>query len=175
MWHQPDQEVLRRDEVRVEYRDERAARDFQPGFERACLVARAIRAVVVLDVDAFSREAPDGQLGDGPRLVGRIVEHLNFEALARILDLADGFHEAVRDVHLVVERELNRHDRDRIERAPGLRQPILVLHVEIDQVVPVPSIHGEHDQDEEIRSECQGFGGGHVVSGVITYINDRLR
>ena len=42
------------------------------------------------------------------RLVGRVVEHLDFEQLARIVDLADRVDQPVRDVHLVVERQLDR-------------------------------------------------------------------
>ena len=73
MRHQAGQEVRRRDEVRVEDGDELAARRLQPGFERAGLVPAAIRAVVVLDVDALRGKAPDRQLGDALRLVGRVV------------------------------------------------------------------------------------------------------
>ena len=61
--------------------------------------------------------AADGELGDAARLVGRVVEHLDFEQVARIVDAADRVDQPVGDVHLVVERQLNRDDRQRIERA----------------------------------------------------------
>ena len=41
------------------------------------------------------------------RLVGRVVEHLDFEQLARIVHLADGVDQPVRDVHLVEDRQLD--------------------------------------------------------------------
>jgi hypothetical protein len=49
----PHQEVRLRQEVGVEDGDELAPRHRQPGFERAGLVAGAIDAVHVLDVDAL--------------------------------------------------------------------------------------------------------------------------
>ena len=45
------------------------------------------------------------------RLVGRIVEDLDLQQIARIVDLADGIDQPIRDVHLVEDRELDRHAR----------------------------------------------------------------
>jgi hypothetical protein len=102
--HQPREEIGRRQEVGVEDGDELASRDLEAGFERAGFEAAAIRAVVVLDVDALRCEAPDGELGDAAGLVRRVVEHLDLEQLARVLDTADSVDEPVGHVHLVVQR-----------------------------------------------------------------------
>ena len=72
----------------------------------------------VLDVDAVRRLPPDGQLGDLAGFVGRVVQHLDFEQLARVVEAADGLDQPVGDVHLVVDRQLNRDDRQRVERQP---------------------------------------------------------
>ena len=64
------------------------------------------------------RVAPHGLLGHAPRLVGRVVQDLDLEQLARIIDLADGVDQPIRDVHLVVDREL---DRDRRAASPAAR------------------------------------------------------
>ena len=56
------------------------------------------------------------------RLVGRVVEHLDLEQLARVVDAADRVDQPVGDVHLVVERQLDRDDRQRSSgagRAPA--------------------------------------------------------
>ena len=169
--HQPGQEVGGRDEVGVEDGDELAARRLQPGLERARLVPGAIGAVEVLDVDALRGEAPDRQLGDAARLVGRVVQHLDFEQLARVVDAAHRLDQAIGDVHLVVERQLDRDDRqsDRAAAAAvGLLVP--VPHVEVHEVVPVPAVNCEDDQDEEICGEREGFSGRHVRAGAIIYI-----
>ena len=61
----------------------------QPGFERARLVTGAVVAVEILDVDALRRVAPHRQLRDFPGLVGGVVQHLDFEQLARVVEAAD--------------------------------------------------------------------------------------
>ena len=41
------------------------------------------------------------------RFVGRVVEHLDFEQLARVIELRDGFDQPLDHVALVVNRELH--------------------------------------------------------------------
>ena len=110
------QEVCGRQEIGVENGDVAAAGDLQPGFERAGLVTGAVGSMEVLDVDALRRMPPDGQLRDLAGFVGRVVQNLNFEQLPRVVEAADGLNQPVGDVHLVVDRELNRDDRQRVER-----------------------------------------------------------
>ena len=150
-----------RDEVGVEDADELAARDLEPRFERAGLVAGAIRAVDVLDVDALRGVAAHRQVGDAARFVGRVVQHLDLEQLARVVDRADRVDQTLGDVHLVVERELDGDDRQRIERRTEARLFVPVAHVEVHEVIPVPSVDGEHDHDEEICGEREGFSWRH--------------
>jgi len=106
--------------------------------------------------------ATHGELRDLPGLVRRIVQHLDFEQLARIFDLADRVDQPIDDIHLVIERQLNGDDRQRVERALRHRLRVLVLHVDVHQVVPVPSIHGEDEKNEEIRGEYECFDCGHL-------------
>ena len=156
------QEVGLRNEVGVEDRDELAARDLQALVERAGLVAGAIRAVDVLDVDALHRMATHGELRDLLRLVRRIVQHLDLEQLARIFDLADSIDQPIDDIHFVVERQLDGDDRKRVERRLRHRLLALVLHVDVHQVVPVPSIDSEDEENEEISGEYECFDCGHL-------------
>ena len=120
----------------------------------------------VLDVDALRGKAADRQLRDLPGLVGRIVQHLDFEQLARILDPAHRLDQPVDDVHLVVERELDGDRRQRVEATRRHRLLVLVLHVQIHKVVAVPPVNGEDDEDEKVRREDEGFSGRHVRSGL---------
>jgi len=114
------------------------------------LVPGGVLAWGVLGVDALKRVAADSQLGDLARLVGGVVQDLDFQLLARVLDLAHGVDQTVDDVHFVVEGQLDRHDRQLVERTLGNWLFVLVLHVEIHQVIPVPSVHGQNQQDEEV-------------------------
>ena len=84
------QEIFRRNEVGVEDGDELALRRLQPFLQRARLEAFAIGAMVIGDRIAQRGIALDQALRDDlDGLVGRIVEHLDIELLARILQLAD--------------------------------------------------------------------------------------
>ena len=85
-------------------------RDFEPGVERAGLVAGAVGAVEVDDVVALVAEALDVRAHERLRLVGRVVEHLNLEAIARVVHARDRIEQARRDGGLVEERELDRDD-----------------------------------------------------------------
>ena len=123
------EEIGLRDEVGVEDRHEVAARDLQALVERAGLVAGAILAMDVLDVDALQRVPAHRELGDLPRLIGRVVQHLDLEQLARVFDLADRIEQPIDDVHLVVERQLDGDDRKLLERRLRNRLFVLVLHV----------------------------------------------
>ena len=75
------------------------------------------------------------------RFVGRVVQDLDLEKLARILDLADGVDQPIGDVHLVVDRELNRDRGQRFLHAGRDGHPPLVLHVQVNEVIPVPSVY----------------------------------
>ena len=119
--------------------------------------------------------AAHGQLGDAARLVGRVVQDLDLEQLARVVDPADRVDQPVGDVHLVVDRQLDRDDRQRRRAAAPARGSLsLLLHVQIDEVVPVPAVDGENDQDEEIRDENQRFSGRHRLGESVTGTIDHI-
>jgi hypothetical protein len=155
------QEVGGSDEVGVEDGDELAARDMEPRFEGPGLVADPVDAVQILDVEALGGEAAHGQLGDLPRLVGRIVEHLNLEPVLRVVQRADRLDQPVDDVHLVEDGELNRNDGQRVGQGQRLRNVVPVLHVQINKVVPMPAVDSQDDQDEKIGGENQRLGCSH--------------
>jgi hypothetical protein len=123
------QEVGLRDEVGVEDRDELPAGDLHGLVERPGLVAGAVGAVDVLDVQALRGVAAHGELGDLPGFVGGVVEHLDLQELPRVVDPADGVDETIDDVHLVEERQLDGHHRQGVELRPGGGHVVLVLHV----------------------------------------------
>ena len=60
---------------------------------------------------------------------------------------------------------------------------VLVLHVQVDQVVPVPPVHRQNDQDEEIRREDERFRRRHATAAretsrsdyIVAYVDSRKR
>ena len=51
------------------------------------------------------------------------------------------------------------------ERGTGLRLLVPVPHVEIDEVIAVPAVNCEDNEDEEIRNERERFSGCHRTVG----------
>jgi len=173
--HRALQEVGARDEVGVEDRDVLTLGHLHARFERAGLVAGAVGAVQITDVDALGGIAPDRLLGHRARFVGGVVEHLDLEQLPRVIHLAHRVDQPVGHVHLVVDRQLHRDDREGVHRPGRHRLLILVLHVQVHQVVPVPAVHSQNNQDEEIGGERERFEWRHEArAGVRNTINDYM-
>src|SRR5262249_16374004 len=101
-------------------------------------------------------------------------EDLDLEKLARIVDRAHGRNQPVGDVHFVVQRQLYRDDRQRVERRTRLRFLIAITQIEIDEVVTMPAVDGENDKDEEVCVERQRLCERHVPSRA-TYITVGVR
>jgi hypothetical protein len=121
--------------------------------------------VHVLDVDALRRIAAHRPFGDDRRFVGGVVEHLDLEQLPRIIDLAHGVDQAIGNIHFVVNRQLDRDERQLGEWIRRYRHLVFVLHVQIDQVIPMPSVHGENDENEEVSAQDEDFVERHKRAG----------
>ena len=96
------------------------------------------------------------------RLVGRVVEHLDLEQLLRVADGGDGLQQPVHHVHLVVERELDRHARAAVAgRGRRQRAPVAVPEVQVDHDVAVQAEDGQDDQGQEVQSKDREFEWAH--------------
>ena len=137
-------------------------RHLESGLERSRLEPAAIRAVQEGNLHSCHRMSPDRAFGDGGRFIGGVVQNLDLQELARIVQLAHGIDQPVRDVHLVVDRQLYRDTWQAFKRRVRHRMVILVLHVQVDEVVPVPPVYCENHQDEEIGRERERFERGHT-------------
>ncbi len=101
------EKICGRNKVRIENGDEFAGCRFQTFLQRAGFEAFAIVAMNVGDGDAESAVSLDAIAGDLLSLVGGIIENLDIEKFARVIELRDGLDEALDHVALVVDRELN--------------------------------------------------------------------
>ncbi len=164
------------DEVGVEDGDELASSNFEAFVEGSGLVAVAVGAVEVDDgLGRHAGEAAgvalDDLAGDLAGFVGGVVEDLDFEAVARVVDAADGFDEALDDELLVEDGEL---DGDEGELAFGepcgrLAPPggfLLIPHVEPDELVAMDSVEGEDDHDDEVGNQHRRVEGVPVVEAL---------
>jgi hypothetical protein len=111
VWHGSFQEIGRWYEVGVEDRDEVATAVLHPRGQGARLIAAAVGAVQVLHVEpapAQKRTCPPYELR---RAVGRVVENLDLQALARVVEVCHRLEEPTRHETLVEQGQLHRDAR----------------------------------------------------------------
>ena len=148
------EEIRRRDEIGIENRYEFAGGGLQPFLQRAGFEALAIVAVMVFDGEPQGAIALHQRRGKWSGVVGGIVQHLDLEQLAGILDAGDLVDEPLDDVPFVEDGQLN-GDRRQLREAPGrLAGSLLaVLEVSADDLVAMHPVNRKHGQDGEVRNQ----------------------
>ena len=96
--------------------------------------------------------------GDLDGFVGGVVEDLDLEAVARVVDAAEGVDEAVDDELLVEDGELDGDEgelalREVRGRSVGVGSLPLVAEVEPDELIAVDAVEGEDHHDDEVRHQ----------------------
>ena len=169
------QKIFGRREVGVKNGDELALGSLHslgqsPGFE-----AFAIRPVDVADRVAQRSITLDQATCDLDGLVRRIVEHLNVELLARIVELADCFKQPLDYVLFIEYRQLNGDPWEFGKTGGGFGRAILsMLVVEINQDVAMTSITSEQNQHDEIRHQQRDIEAVGVVEATKRRIEKML-
>ncbi len=133
------QEIRRRLKVRVENRDVLPGRRLEPRRKRARLEPGAVEAVPQGYVDARGGEPAHRAFCDLGGLVRRVVQHLNLQERARIVQATDRLQQRLDHIHLVVDGELDRHARMH-NQGSNARGGGPVLPVEARQMVAVPAV-----------------------------------
>ena len=87
--------------------------------------------MMVSDRVTLLRVFADQARTDNSSFVGRVVQHLDFEQRARIVDGRGGLQQPFHDVALVINGKLNRYPRQLLEFLLGLGGLVPVLQVEI--------------------------------------------
>ena len=163
------QERRLRQEVRVEDRDELALGDLEAIVERAGLIAGAVGAVDVDHVEIagrrIRRELADARAHEALGLVRRVVEDLDFEAVARVIEARDVIEDADGDRGFVEQRELHgdvrelvrvrRRDVGLLDLGEALAEPQTCPH----EVGAVEAVAREEEQHGEIYDAKRGLHG----------------
>src|ERR1035438_9424493 len=146
------EEIRRRDEIGIENGDEFACGGLQSFLQRAGFEALAIVAVMVFDGEPQSAIALHQRRGKWGGVVGGIVQHLDLEQLAGILDAGDLVDEPLDDVPFVEDGQLN-GDRRQLREASGrLAGGLLaVLEVGADHLITMHTVDRKQGQDGEVR------------------------
>ena len=168
--HEP---VARGDEVGVKDGDKLAAGGAEAGVQGTGFVAVAVFAVEVEDGlggEAFvaGGVAVYDFAGDGGGLVGGVVEELDLEAVAGVVEAAAGVDQAGDDELLVEDGELDGYEREfALGKAGGGVVPaggvVFVAEVEPDELVAMEAEEGQDDHNEEVGDEEGVVEGGELV------------
>ena len=118
---EPSQQIGLRGEVRVQNEEEISPGTPEPMGQGPGLVATSRPSAEMLDASSPSTPGGHSSRGDGGRLVRRVVEQLDLEAIARIVEGARRVDQPADDVRLVVDGQLH-GDAGQLAD-PVLRQP----------------------------------------------------
>ena len=124
-----------------------ARRGSQPFLESAGLEAGAMAAGQIVNADAAPPMSLDGSPRDSPRVVSRVVEHLDLEEPGRVVDSRGRVDQSLGDVPLVVHRKLNGDSRKRRKPARRRRNPVARAVIEEHEQHSVRSVDREAEED----------------------------
>src|ERR1700693_265729 len=143
-------QIARRNEICVENADEFAIGRFQSHRERAGLETSAIDAMNQLNVVTALAQFCRAGRGNFASIVRGVIEDLDLEQLARIIDFADRTEQSLDDVDLVKNRQLDGDLWQLLKPAGGGRSVFAMFKEKINDEIPVHTIGRQTDKDGEI-------------------------
>src|SRR5713226_4904354 len=149
------QEIRLGHKVGIEDRNQIAFRRLHAMLQRARFESRAIVAMKVMNIETGPRVSIDRRARDVDCLVGGIVQHLNLQTVARVIDLNHRLHQTLDDIHLVKERKLHGDARQFCFRELAFRLwRKLRVPPELDDLLnAIRAIDREDGQDAEINNQ----------------------
>jgi len=136
---------------------------------------RAVGAVDVHDVDPALAPVIDAAFDPIGRLVGRVVEHLDFEPGPRVVEPGTRVDQPRGDVGLVVKRKLHGNHRPGII---GSGQVVRIGHRARTKPVVTYVLHGQPQQVASIEEESgdgDGVEGSNHSNFDLRVANDEVR
>ena len=149
------QKIRLRHKVGVKNRNQISLRGLHPVLKRAGFEAGAVVAMDVMNVETLRRVSFNCSARDAHRLVRGIVEHLNLQTIARIVDLSYRLDQTLDDVHFVEERKLHGDVRQLTFRECAFRTGWkFAIAPEIgDLLDAINSIDRQNSQDREVNDQ----------------------
>jgi hypothetical protein len=87
-------------------------------------------------------------------LVGGVIEHLDIQLLARIIQLTNAVNQPLGYVALIEHRKLHRNPGQFFEMSGRFCRPLLsILVIEVDQDVAMQTVRGQQNQHNEVRNQ----------------------
>ena len=156
------------DEIGVEDQYELAFTPLEAGGEGTGFKAVTVGAPDIFDIQSVGGQALDDLAGLVAGLVLRVVEDLDFKAVARIVEVGYGIEQALDDVVFVVERQLHCDDGQVAERR-GLRGGVWVVSVKKAQkLIAVEAVYAEKADYAAISDKTENLPEFHT-SGELSF------
>src|SRR5689334_21398839 len=128
------QELRVGNKVRVKDGDELTCGHLQSGVEGARLESKAIVTMQVMNVDALPAQGFDRLARHVLGFIGGVIQQLNLQQLGGVPDLGHRLDQPLNHKHLVVDRQLDRDCRQRLESG-WLRYTPSVSQIQVDQLI----------------------------------------
>ena len=119
-----------------------------------------------LDVETPALQILHARGSQFSRFVGGIVQDLDLEQFARVIDLADRLEQALDDVDLVEDRQLHRYLGQLLEMASRRDGSLPVFQEKVDNDVAVDPVSGETDQDGQVADRPDDRAEASLHSGI---------
>lgn len=84
--------------------------------------------------------------------IRRIIQHLYFKAVARIIDMTDGINQPFHNIHLVKNRKLNGHNRQLLKFCSDLRIAASIFPKKMNHDIAVNPVNGKENQYNEVKN-----------------------
>ncbi len=149
---QPLQQVARWHEVGIEDEHELAPRPRQAVGEGPRFVTGAASAPQVLDGDAARRVLRDARARQFHGFIVRVVQDLDLEPVAGIIEGADRINEPLYNAALVVDRQLHGDHRPRPGPA-GRQRARAASAIQVHQPTAVQAERGQSQQRQRVGAE----------------------
>ena len=165
-------EIGPRDEVGVKNGNEFALGGVKTIFERAGFVTFAIGAMDVNNGKTARSVAFDAGTGDVARFVGGIIEDLDAQQFARIVEQRDGVDEALDDVAFVEDGELYSNLWPVGDSRRWSRNIFTVSVVFVEQDVAVQAIRCEDEEHDKVGNHHRKIEGVGMIDAAEGAVGD---
>ena len=98
-----------------------------------------------------------------PSVVRRIVQHLDFQELPRIVNASDGFEQALHNIALVENGQLDGDRRQLFELLQRTGRVLLVLQVSVGQQITVDAVNRKDNKNRKVRDQNREIKGIRLV------------
>src|SRR5205823_2211069 len=147
------QQMRRWNEIGIENTNEFTARGSQPSFQGARFEAGAIDSMNQFDIETALTQFRCTIRRNLLRVIGRIVEHLDLQPIAWVIQLADRAQQPLHYINFVEDRQLHGHDRQLFESAGWHRRVFPILEKEVDNKIAVDAVSRKADEHAEV-TDC---------------------